>query len=477
MITTKRGLHIQRFTAAHELGHLLLDHEGSVDKDILERDPFALSDNRDLHEIAAEAFAAEFLLPRWLYRHHVRNQGWTVEHDLMNPDVVYQLSLRMGASYEATCWGLLGHQILSYAQVNSLRDARVAHLKTKLGGDFRPGSAWSDVWRLTAKDSGTQLMGNPDDLLRIELDVHRTPEAIFRDAFEKALVTRDIKIVVIDDAQVRSLVRSWSIHTPELFELVALIGTDQGIAFHKHGIQRVIGWSCAESFDFSRWQTFADPVVRSHFRILAYNPTKTFTLQSAIGISRALNIRLRDLLEGRITETNMSLPFAQIPLDGPKDGRKRRALGTREKMTERVKMFVDSFPPHQGPSLRDVARHVGASVGGLSHLIPAQCVQIARQHKLDEAYLRSNVSTQLYRLVLHMIENWDERVDGPMSRKAIWRRVRVDTRYPKNLFRAHIAKIFSILDEDPEGLGKIYTLRRVRRDRIARPKSSERMVS
>ena len=170
MVTTKRGLHIQRFTAAHELGHVVLEHRGSVDREILERGPLAPTGGRDLQEVAADAFAAEFVLPRWLYRHHIRMQGWSVARHLRNPDIVYQLSLRMGASFEATCWGLVSHQILPQGEVDALRKAQVAKLKSALGGEFRPGSSWSDVWRLTAKDNGAHLVGNPDDLLRIELE-------------------------------------------------------------------------------------------------------------------------------------------------------------------------------------------------------------------------------------------------------------------------------------------------------------------
>jgi hypothetical protein len=170
MVTTRRGLHIQRFTAAHELGHAILEHRGSIDREILERGSVGPDDGRDLQEIAADAFAAEFVLPRWLYKHHIRAQGWTVANDLHNPDVVYQLSLRMGASYDATCWGLVGHQILARHEIDALRKARVATLKSNLGGEFRPGSSWSDVWRLTQRDDGAHIVGNPDDLLRIELE-------------------------------------------------------------------------------------------------------------------------------------------------------------------------------------------------------------------------------------------------------------------------------------------------------------------
>ena len=131
MVTTERSLHIQRFTAAHELGHVILEHRGSIDREILERGAFGPSQERDVQEVEADAFAAEFLLPRWLYRYHVQTQGWSLAH-LRNPDIVYQLSLRVGTSYEATCWGLLGHQILPRGDVDALRKAKVAKLKLGL---------------------------------------------------------------------------------------------------------------------------------------------------------------------------------------------------------------------------------------------------------------------------------------------------------------------------------------------------------
>ena len=170
LVTTRRSLHIQRFTAAHELGHAIMEHRGSIDQEILERGPFVPTNGRDLQEVAADAFAAEFLLPRWLYKHHIQSQGWNVNSHLRNPDIVYQLSLRVGASYEATCWGLVSHQILPQVETDILRKVPVAQLKSRLGGDFKPGNSWADVWRLTLKDDGKQISGNPDDLLRIELE-------------------------------------------------------------------------------------------------------------------------------------------------------------------------------------------------------------------------------------------------------------------------------------------------------------------
>jgi Zn-dependent peptidase ImmA (M78 family) len=172
MITTQRGLHIQRFTGAHELAHVVMEHRGSIDTDVIYRASLSSSDHRDLQEVAADAFAAEFLMPRWLYRHHIQSQGWTVARHLRNPDIIYQLSLRMGVSYEAACWGLLSHQILPRGEVDHLLKAAVSKLKSNLSAPFRLDNSWSDVWRVTMNDHGHCLLGNPDDLLRIELDEH-----------------------------------------------------------------------------------------------------------------------------------------------------------------------------------------------------------------------------------------------------------------------------------------------------------------
>lgn len=169
MVTTRRTLHIQRFTAAHELGHVILKHSPRVDTDtILARNPYS-GGGMDIQEVQAEAFAAEFLLPRWLYIYHAAKQGWGSGH-LRNPDVVYQLSLRMGASYKATCWGLSGHRILSQSDVNSLVKATVSKLKVAAEERFKPGHSHADVWKFTGRDTGARISGNPDDLLRFDLE-------------------------------------------------------------------------------------------------------------------------------------------------------------------------------------------------------------------------------------------------------------------------------------------------------------------
>ena len=168
LITTQRDLYVQRFTAAHELGHFLMNHEASLDDE--RQIGFALrgQPHADLQEIAANAFACEFLMPRWLVAAQVRRQRWTTDA-LRAPGIVYQLSLRLGVSYQAMCWALAGHQAIPRGDAQRLADIppKTAKLDTLRGPFLR--NSWANVWSLTQNDCGLTLVGTPDDVIQIEL--------------------------------------------------------------------------------------------------------------------------------------------------------------------------------------------------------------------------------------------------------------------------------------------------------------------
>ena len=84
LINTNRPLSVQRFTAAHELGHAILNHKPSLDSGDVLRRAAANKVAREilgfasyLQEIEADSFAGDFLLPRWLLAFHARKQGWS----------------------------------------------------------------------------------------------------------------------------------------------------------------------------------------------------------------------------------------------------------------------------------------------------------------------------------------------------------------------------------------------------------------
>ena len=119
-------------------------------------------------EVAADAFASEFLMPRWLVSAHVRRQGWS-RQELTTPSVVYQLSLRLGVSYQAMCWALAGHQAISRDEARRLAEIPPKTTKQATMCGCFLDNPWANVWSLTQRDSGLTFFGTPDDIILIEL--------------------------------------------------------------------------------------------------------------------------------------------------------------------------------------------------------------------------------------------------------------------------------------------------------------------
>ncbi len=118
----------------------------------------------------ADAFAAEFMLPPWLFAAHFRRQGWTPQM-MVDPVTVYQLSLRVGASYEATCRSLMrpGVGVIRRGAVAALLRVKPREIKKALLVDYQPPDWWGDVWLLTPKDEGAVIEGSRSDLFVLRL--------------------------------------------------------------------------------------------------------------------------------------------------------------------------------------------------------------------------------------------------------------------------------------------------------------------
>lgn len=172
LITTQRPMSIQRFTAAHELGHFSMRHRPSLDDEsILRRMPVASQPSTDFQEIEADAFAVAFMLPRWLIGWHAERQGWKVD-DFRRPNVMYQLALRIGASYEATCWTLVRQNLIQPNLARELLQSQPRELKAALLASYRPQDYRGDVWLLTERDAGTRIDGSRNDLFVLRLEEH-----------------------------------------------------------------------------------------------------------------------------------------------------------------------------------------------------------------------------------------------------------------------------------------------------------------
>jgi predicted secreted protein len=125
----------------------------------------------DEQELEADSFASEFLLPDWLIAAHARRQGWG-RPELRQPEVVYQLSLRLATSYAATCWALKSAKFITRGQAEALIERAPKESKQRAMQDVTPSSWKSDVWLLSDRDRGAELLGSPEDFLVLNLQEH-----------------------------------------------------------------------------------------------------------------------------------------------------------------------------------------------------------------------------------------------------------------------------------------------------------------
>ena len=178
IVTTKLGLPVQRFTVAHELGHLLLGHEISLDKTIGFMGRNALA-SRPTQEAAADTFASELLAPKPLLLASAKRHKWTKDK-LHRPETIYQLSLRLGVSFQAACWALVTAGILSIREAAQIQRTTVKDLKRDLAPAELIANSWADVWALTADDNETLLEAGSDDLFAVHVRDHASAGYVWR---------------------------------------------------------------------------------------------------------------------------------------------------------------------------------------------------------------------------------------------------------------------------------------------------------
>lgn len=176
MISTKRPLSVQRFTAAHELGHAVLAHQPSLDSpNVLRRAaynqkaPMISGFASYLQEIEADAFGGSFLLPNWLISHHAQKHGWS-RSDLSHENTVYQLALRCGASYQATVWALERNGVIEQQARVRLLNIKPKQIKNRIGHVVSAAETRNDAWVLDQSDNRADIAISVGDTVTVSLD-------------------------------------------------------------------------------------------------------------------------------------------------------------------------------------------------------------------------------------------------------------------------------------------------------------------
>jgi len=167
LITSQRGSRVQRYTAAHEIGHWMLHHPGpSVDgeAEIL----FTPSSER---ERQAQLFAAYFLMPPPLVDEVV------ARHDLRRgqvmPEQLYLASRDMRVSYEAAARRLVTHKVINSRELFTLLDVnRLDAMKAFAGR--RPADGNADLWIREYAPQHERIEVDEQDEVIVQLPENRT---------------------------------------------------------------------------------------------------------------------------------------------------------------------------------------------------------------------------------------------------------------------------------------------------------------
>lgn len=138
MLTTQRGPSVQRYTAAHEIGHWILDIDQLAFDS--EGDIFWPSVDR---ERLAQLFAGQLLMPPPLV--YAMCRRYQITASSITAAAVYQAARDMGASYEAAVRQMANLGIVDAGQRDHLLAQTPGQIKADLCHGHRP-QGWVDVW-------------------------------------------------------------------------------------------------------------------------------------------------------------------------------------------------------------------------------------------------------------------------------------------------------------------------------------------
>lgn len=160
LVTTQRPIPLQRYTAAHEIGHWRLDHGHGL---ALDGEEHVLGDTPVEREQLAQVFAGNLLMPPPLVFGVLERLG--LDGEPVEAEHAYALAREAGVSYEAAVRQLSHLEVITPDRIAVLRQRRPLQVKAGLALGRRPVNGYADVWPVN-EDWDDQLLA-----LRVEDEV------------------------------------------------------------------------------------------------------------------------------------------------------------------------------------------------------------------------------------------------------------------------------------------------------------------
>ena len=167
LITSERSPAIQRYTAAHEIGHWIL-HEKLLTAD---GDAEVLGHPLSKIEHEAQLFAGYFLMPPPLLDRAVNAYGLQVGQ--IAPEQVYRLSRDMDVSFEAAARRLFTARLLTRDQLQDVLSFGRMRAMERASAGHRPADGLADMWDATIDGEVVNLVVEEHDEVLIQLPEQR----------------------------------------------------------------------------------------------------------------------------------------------------------------------------------------------------------------------------------------------------------------------------------------------------------------
>lgn len=155
---------LQRFTAAHELGHHVLGHDSSIDSA-----DSIMGNAQSLQEHEAQSFAAHFLMPLQLINRLLKRIGLDRTAEGLTPVQAYQLSTMADTSYRAMVGHLVTLDKITHAQAAKWRKLRPVNLKAELGAGVSPLNRRAQLWRINEQQARSTVYIYGEDEVHVAL--------------------------------------------------------------------------------------------------------------------------------------------------------------------------------------------------------------------------------------------------------------------------------------------------------------------
>lgn len=170
LITDRRPVTVQRYTAAHELGHWRLEHGHGL---ALDGEEHVFGVTQLERERLAQVFAASLLMPPPLILSLLARIG-VGEHGPVGPKEAYFVAREAGVSYEASVRQLSSLRVITPAQATALLQVRPLTVKSELAGGRRPVHGYADVWPVDEAWNDQIVSLRADDEVVVSLPENRS---------------------------------------------------------------------------------------------------------------------------------------------------------------------------------------------------------------------------------------------------------------------------------------------------------------